>query len=503
MDFSSVLSGFAVAFEPQNLLFCLIGVTVGMLIGVLPGLGPAATIAILLPITYSLEPTAAVIMLAGIFYGAQYGGTITSVLLRMPGEASTVVTALDGHALARRGEAGPALGVAAIASFIGGTASILLLTFIAPALAGVALAFGPAEYTVLALIGIFLVGTLGSGSLWKSAAAAALGLLIATVGLDPLLGTPRFTFGTDQLADGIDFTIVAMGLFGVGEILYNLEHRDRPQPRVPAFGRAIPGRMHWLRSRMAILRGSVTGFVLGILPGGGATMSSLVSYAVEKRVAKDPSRFGKGAIEGVAGPESANNAAATSSFIPLLTLGIPANATMAVLFGALMLQGITPGPGLMNDHPDVFWGVVNSMYVGNLLLLALSIPLIGVFVRMLKVRPGVLAPLTVVITMLGVYSIRNNAFDMLLVVGLGLLGYGMRKLGFEPGPFVLAFVLGSLLEASFRRSMRLFGGDVTEFVQRPVSGVLVAVLVLTVVVVPLLRGVRARQSAAAARVTAE
>jgi putative tricarboxylic transport membrane protein len=499
MDFSSVLSGFAVAFEPQNLLFCLIGVTVGMLIGVLPGLGPAATIAILLPITYSLEPTAAVIMLAGIFYGAQYGGTITSVLLRMPGEASTVVTALDGHALARKGEAGPALGVAAIASFIGGTASILLLTFIAPALAGAALAFGPAEYTVLALIGIFLVGTLGSGSLVKSAAAAALGLLIATVGLDPLLGTPRFTFGTDQLADGIDFTIVAMGLFGVGEILYNLEHRDRPQPAVPAFGRAIPSRLHWLRSRMAILRGSVTGFVLGILPGGGATMSSLVSYAVEKRVAKDPSRFGKGAIEGVAGPESANNAAATSSFIPLLTLGIPANATMAVLFGALMLQGITPGPNLMNEHPDVFWGVVNSMYVGNLLLLALSIPLIGVFVRMLKVRPGVLGPLTVVITMLGVYSIRNNAFDMLLVIGLGLLGYGMRKLGFEPGPFVLAFVLGSLLEASFRRSMRIFGGDVTEFVQRPVSGTLVAILVLTAVIIPVLRGVRARQSAAAER----
>ena len=503
MDFSSVLSGFAVAFEPQNLLFCLIGVTVGMLIGVLPGLGPAATIAILLPITYTLEPTAAVIMLAGIFYGAQYGGTITSVLLRMPGEASTVVTALDGHALARKGEAGPALGVAAIASFIGGTASILLLTFVAPALAGVALAFGPAEYTVLALIGIFLVGTLGSGSLVKSAAAAALGLLIATVGLDPMLGTPRFTFGTDQLSDGIDFTIIAMGLFGVGEILYNLEHRDRPQAAVPAFGRAIPSRLHWLRSRMAILRGSVTGFALGILPGGGATMSSMVSYAVEKRVAKDPSRFGKGAIEGVAGPESANNAAATSSFIPLLTLGIPANATMAVLFGALMLQGITPGPGLMNEHPDVFWGVVNSMYVGNLLLLALSIPLIGVFVRMLKVRPGILAPITVVITMLGVYSIRNNAFDMLLVIGLGLLGYGMRKLGFEPGPFVLAFVLGSLLEASFRRSMRLFGGDVTEFVQRPVSGTLVAFLVLAVVIVPLLRGVRARQAAAAERAAVE
>lgn len=497
MDFSPVIDGFAVAFEWQNLLFCLLGVTVGMLIGVLPGLGPAATIAILLPVTYNLEPTAAVIMLAGIFYGAQYGGTVTSVLLRLPGEASTVVTAIDGHALARNGQAGQALGVAAIASFIGGTASIVLLTFIAPALAGVALAFGPAEYTVLALIGIFLVGTLGNGSLVKSAAAAAAGLLLATVGLDPLLGTPRFTFGTDQLADGIDFVIVAMGLFGVGEILYNLEHRSRPQAPVPAFGRALPDRLQWLRSRLAILRGSVVGFVLGILPGGGATMASLVAYAVEKRSAKDPSRFGKGAIEGVAGPESANNAAATSSFIPLLTLGIPANATMAVLFGALMLQGIAPGPGLMTEHPDVFWGVVNSMYVGNLLLLILSIPLIGVFVRMLKVRPGILAPVTIVITMLGVYSIRNNSFDMLLAVALGLVGYGMRKLGFEPGPFVLAFVLGSLLEGSFRRSMRIFGGDVTEFVQRPVSGTLVGILVLTVVVVPVLRSVRARQTAAA------
>ncbi|SDD76070.1 tripartite tricarboxylate transporter permease [Glycomyces harbinensis] len=493
MDLSPVLTGFSVAFEPENLLFCLLGVTIGMLIGVLPGLGPAATIAILLPITYNLEPAAAVIMLAGIFYGAQYGGTITSVLLKLPGEASTVVTAIDGHALAKRGEAGSALGVAALASFIGGTASILLLSFIAPALAGVALAFGPAEYTVLALIGIFLVGTLGSGSLVKSAAAAAAGLLLATVGLDPLLGTPRFTFGTDQLADGIDFVIVAMGLFGIGEILYNLEHRDRPQSAVPAFGRAIPSRAQWLRSRLAILRGSAVGFVLGILPGGGATMSSLVAYAVEKRSAKDPSRFGKGAIEGVAGPESANNAAATSSFIPLLTLGIPANATMAVLFGALMLQGITPGPALMTEHPDVFWGVVNSMYLGNLLLLALSIPLIGVFVRMLKIRPGVLAPITIVITMLGVYSIRNNAFDMLLAVALGLVGYAMRKLGFEPGPFVLAFVLGSLLEGSFRRSMRIFGGDVTEFVQRPLSATLVGVLVLTVVVIPVLRAVRARQ----------
>ncbi|MEU5882392.1 tripartite tricarboxylate transporter permease [Spirillospora sp. NPDC047279] len=495
MDLDPVISGFGVVFEPQNLLYCLLGVTLGMLIGVLPGLGPAATIAILLPITYDIEPASAIIMLAGIFYGAQYGGTITSVLLRLPGEASTAVTVIDGHRLARQGKAGPALGIAAISSFIGGTASIVLLTLVAPVVAEFALKFGPPEYTVLALTGIFMVATLGSGTLVKSVAAAAAGLLLATVGLDPLLGTPRFTFGSDQLADGIDFVIVAMGLFGVGEILYNLEHRHRAQGGVLPFGRAVPGRPEWIASRWAILRGSVVGFVLGVLPGGGATMSSLVAYAVEKRSAKDPSRFGKGAIEGVAGPESANNAAATSSFIPLLTLGLPANATMAILYGALLLQGIAPGPALINDHPDVFWGVVNSMYLGNVLLLLLSIPLIGLFVRVLRVRPGILAPLTVLVTMIGVYSLRNNAFDMFLVIGLGLLGYGMKKLGFEPGPFVLAFVLGKLLESSFRRSMRVFDGDVLGFFQRPLSASLFAAFLVIVVAVPALRVVRDRQAA--------
>jgi putative tricarboxylic transport membrane protein len=494
MDFGPVLSGFGVVFEPQNLLYCLIGVTLGMLVGVLPGLGPAATIAILLPITYNIEPAPAVIMLAGIFYGAQYGGTITSVLLRLPGEASTVVTVLDGNAMARQGRAGPALGIAAIGSFIGGTASIILLTLIAPLVADAALEFGPAEYTILAIIGLFLVATLGNGTLIKSVAAAGMGLLLATVGLDPLVGTPRFTFGSEQVHDGIDFVIVAMGLFGLAEIFYSLEHRHRPQSAVPRFGRALPSWFDWLTSRMAILRGAVVGFVLGVLPGGGATMSSLVAYAVEKRSAKDPSRFGQGAIEGVAGPETANNAAATSSFIPLLTLGIPANATMAVLFGALLLQGIPPGPQLIVDHPDVFWGVVNSMYLGNVILLLLSIPLIGVFVRLLRVRTAILAPLTVLVTMIGVYSIRNNVFDMFLAIALGLLGYAMKKLGFEPGPFVLAFILGELLEASFRRSMRLFDGDLTGFIQRPVSAALCAILLLAILVVPLLRTIRRRQT---------
>ncbi|GLZ34724.1 hypothetical protein Lesp02_69110 [Lentzea sp. NBRC 105346] len=483
-------SGFAVVFEPQNLLYCLLGVTLGMLVGVLPGLGPAATIAILLPITYDLEPAPAIILLAGIFYGAQYGGTITSVLLRLPGEASTVVTVLDGHELARQGRAGSALGIAAVGSFIGGTASIVVLSLVAPFVADFALKFGPPEYAVLGVIGIFLVATLGNGSLVKGIAAAAAGLLLATVGSDPMVGAPRFVFGSDQLADGIDFVIVAMGVFGVGEILYNLEHRHRESARVPSFGRAWPTWVEWLQSKWAVLRGAVVGFLLGVLPGGGATMSSLVAYAVEKRSAADPSRFGRGAIEGVAGPETANNAAATSSFIPLLVLGLPANATMAVLFGALTLQGVPPGPSLIDDHPDVFWGVIDSMYIGNVFLLLFSVPLIGIFVRLLRVRPGILAPLTMLVTMIGVYSIRNNVFDLFLVLGLGVIGYGMKKLGFEPGPFVLAFVLGDILESAFRRSMRMFGGDLTGFLHRPIAASLLVFLVGSVVVVSVFRRYR-------------
>ena len=489
--FASALSGFETVFEPTNLLLCLVGVTVGMLIGVLPGLGPAATIAILLPATYGLEPASAIILLAGIFYGAQYGGTVTSVLLNLPGEASSVVTAFDGHQMAKQGRAGSALGIAAVGSFIGGTIAIVGLSLIAPVVAGFALDFGPPEYAVLAVLGILLVSTLGSGSAVKAILAAAVGLLLATVGTDPVQGQDRFTFGTDQLADGIDFVVIAMGVFGIGELLYSLEGMRRATVTdPPEVGKAYPSRDDLRASRAPIARGSVIGFVLGILPGGGATMSSLVAYSVEKRVAKEPERFGKGAVEGVASPETANNAAATSSFIPLLTLGIPANGTMAVMFGALLLQGITPGPQLITDHPDVFWGVIDSMYIGNLLLLAMSIPLIGLFVRVLTVRPSILAPLTVLITLLGVYSIRNSVFDMQLVIALGALGYLMKKLGLEPGPLVLAFVLGGLLEKSFRQSMRIFDGDLTEFVQRPISGSLLAALFLLVIVVPITTAIR-------------
>ncbi|ASR34763.1 transporter [Prauserella marina] len=481
MDFfSPVLAGFGVVFQSENLLYCLLGVTLGMLVGVLPGLGPAATIAILLPVTYNIEPTSAIIMLAGIFYGAQYGGTITSVLLRLPGEASSVVTAIDGHEMAKQGRAGAALGIAAIGSFIGGTISIVVLTFVAPLVAGFALDFGPAEYTMLALLGILLVTTLGTGSVAKSLLMAALGLLLATIGQDPLLGTARFTFGSDGLLDGIDFVIVAMGLFGVGEILYNLESLRHKAPPPAPVGSVYPSRKDLRESRGAISRGSVVGFLLGILPGGGATMSSMVAYAVERRTTKKPERFGKGAIEGVAGPETANNAAATSSFIPLLSLGIPANATMAIMFGALLLQGITPGPLLVDEEPELFWGVVNSMYIGNLLLLAMSLPLIGLFVRILRVRPAILAPLTILITMIGVYTVRMNVFDMFLVIGLGVLGYLMKKTGFEPGPLVLAFVLGGILESAFRRSMRTFDGELSGFLTQPIAASLLGLIVLLI-----------------------
>lgn len=491
MDFfSPVIAGFGVVFQPENLFYCLLGVTLGMLVGVLPGLGPAATIAILLPVTYNIEPTAAIIMLAGIFYGAQYGGTITSVLLRLPGEASSVVTAIDGHEMARQGRAGSALGIAAIGSFIGGTVAVLALTFVAPLVAGFALDFGPAEYTALALLGILLVSTLGTGSTTKSILMATLGLLLATIGQDPLAGTSRLTFGSDQLLDGIDFVIVAMGLFGVGEILYSLESlrgKSVPPPRV---GSVYPSRKDISESKGAITRGSLVGFILGILPGGGATMSSMVAYAVEKKAAKHPEKFGKGAIQGVAGPETANNAAATSSFIPLLTLGIPANATMAIMFGALLLQGITPGPLLVQEKPDLFWGVVNSMYIGNVLLLAMSLPLIGIFVKILRIRAAILAPLTILITMIGVYTVRMNVFDMFLMVGLGIVGYLMKKVGFEPGPLVLAFVLGSLLESSFRRSMRLFDGQLTGFFGQPIAATLLVAILLIITVPPLTRLLR-------------
>ena len=494
MDFlDPVLSGFEVVFTPANLLYVLAGVLIGMVIGVLPGLGPVATIALLLPITYEIPAESAIILLAGIYYGAMYGGTITSVLLRLPGEAATVVTTIDGYQMARQGRAGPALGIAAIGSFIGGTVSIIGLTLVAPLLADFSLRFGPPEYAVLAAMGILLVATLGTVSTAKSLIAAAFGLLLAAMGPDPLMAEPRFTFHSTSLADGVDFVALAMGLFGLGEILYHLEHRARARLPRPHVANVWPSRRDWRRSRGSIARGSVI-FFIGLLPGGGGVLASMAAYAVEKRQSKHPERFGRGAIEGVAAPETANNAAATSTFIPLLTLGIPTNPVMALIFGALLLQGIPPGPRLISENPEVFWGVVDSMYIGNIFLLILSLPLVGVFVQLVKVRDSILAPIIVMITMLGVYTVNNSTFDMMVVIFFGILGYLMKKTGFEPGPLVLAFVLGSILETAFRQSMRMFDGDLIGFVTRPISGTLFLGSMLALALPLGLRAIRARMA---------
>lgn len=495
MDINDFLNGFVIVAEPTNLLYCFIGVVIGMLIGVLPGLGPGATIAILLPLTYGIEPVTAIIMLAGIFYGAQYGGTITSVLLRLPGEASSVVTVFDGFALAKQGKAGTALGIAAIGSFVGATVSIFGLTLLAPLVASFALDFGPPEYAALGVLGVLLVATIGNGTKLKAVIAAAIGLLLATVGRDTFTGAERFTFGNLNLADGLDFVPIAMGLFGVGEILYNLEERHGKVHTPAPVNRVWPSVADLKQSSGAMGRGSLIGFVLGVLPGGGAVLSSLVAYAAEKRRAKEPERFGRGAVEGVAAPETANNAAATSSFIPLLTLGIPANATMALMFGALLIQGIQPGPQLVTEHPDLFWGVINSMYVGNILLLIMALPMVGVFVRILRVRPAILAPVTALITLLGAYTVNNQVFDVFLVVIFGIIGYLMKKFGFEPGPLVLAFVLGTMIESSGRQSLLIFGGDPTGFLTRPISGTILALVLVAVLFPVLVSLVRRRRGA--------
>ncbi|MEV6602004.1 tripartite tricarboxylate transporter permease [Actinoplanes sp. NPDC051346] len=491
MDFlDPMLSGFAVVFAPLNLLYVLVGVVIGMVIGVLPGLGPVATIALLLPVTYEIPAESAVILLAGIYYGAMYGGTITSVLLRLPGEAATVVTTIDGYQMARQGRAGSALGISAVGSFIGATFSIVAMTLVAPLLARFSLGFGPPEYAVLAALGIVLVASLGTSSTAKSLVAAAFGLLLATMGPDPLVATPRFTFGSVQLADGVDFVALAMGLFGLGEVLYHLERRARGRSRRVPVANAWPSRQDWRASRGAIGRGSVVGFLIGLLPGGGGVLASMAAYALEKRRSRHPERFGRGAIEGVAAPEAANNAAATSTFVPLLTLGIPTNPVMALIFGALLLQGIPPGPRLITDNPEVFWGVVDSMYVGNIFLLILSVPLVGLFVRLVSVRETVLAPIVVMIIMLGVYTVNNSTFDMLVVIVFGVIGYLMKKTGFEPGPLVLAFVLGSILETAFRQSMRIFDGNVAGFLGRPIAGPLLVAGALVLVAPALLRAAR-------------
>ena len=494
MDLLSNLAlGFATAGSLENLFFCLVGVILGTLIGVLPGIGATATIAMLLPITFQLEPVSSLIMLAGIYYGAQYGGSTTAILINMPGESSSAVTAIDGYQMARNGKAGTALAVAALGSFFAGTVATLLVAIFAPPLTVIALKFGAAEYFSLMLLGLVSAIALAHGSILKALAMVVLGLLLGLVGTDIYSGTPRFTFGITEYADGLNFVALAVGVFGIAEILKNLEGDQDRSVLSTKLGALWPSREDLKLMVAPMIRGTVLGSALGILPGGGAILASFASYTVEKRLSKTPEKFGKGAIEGVAGPESANNAGAQTSFIPLLTLGIPANPVMALMVGAMIIQGIVPGPNVAAEQPALFWGIIASMWIGNLMLIVLNLPLIGVWVKLLKVPYHVLFPIIMAFCSIGVYSVNSNVYDLYAVAGFGLMGYLMIKLRCEPAPLLLGFVLGPMLEENLRRAMILGRGDPMTFLTRPISLtlLLMTVAVLAIVLMPQVRNKRA------------
>ncbi len=493
-ELQSLLQGFSLAVTPTNLLFGFIGAVLGTAVGVLPGLGPAATISLLLPLSYALgSPLTSIIMMAGIYYGAMYGGSTTSILLNMPGEAASVVTCLDGYQMAKKGRAGPALGMAAIGSFIAGTVGIIGLSFIAPPLSRFALQFGPAEYFSLTVLGLMMAAYLSGRSIVKGLLMVIFGLLLATVGLDPISGKERYTFGTMILMDGLDFLTLAMGVFGIGEILINLEEKLRNELVTTRITNIWPTLADWARCKLSVLRGSFVGFFVGLLPGGGAVIASLVAYAVEKKASASPEQFGQGVIEGVAAPEAANNAAASASFIPMLTLGIPGNPAIAMIYAALLIQGVQPGPFLIQEHPAVFWGVIASMYIGNVILLVLNLPMVGLWVQMLRVPYAILAPTVVLICSVGVYSIKNNVIDVLMMLIFGVLGYILRKLDFELGPLLLAFVLGGILEKSLSQALLIANGNVAVFVTRPISATLLGIVALMAVLPPLVSLVRGRR----------
>ncbi len=487
--------GLAVSLVPANLFACFVGVLVGTLIGVLPGIGPVATMSLLLPITYALSPTASIIMLAGIYYGAMYGGSTTSILANIPGESTSVVTCLDGYQMARQGRAGAALGIAAFGSFIAGTLSVLGITLLAPPLARAALAFGPPEIFAVLLLGFTLVTQLAGGSRLKTAAMALLGMLLGTVGIDPISGIARFTFGSVTLNDGVGLVPMIMGLFGVSEVLLNVERRVRHEVYGARITRLWPSRDDWRASATPIARGSVLGFVLGILPGMGAIIPTFISYALERRVARRPERFGHGAIEGVAGPEAANNAAAGGALIPLLTLGVAPNVPMAILLGAFLIHGIQPGPLMLTEHPALFWGVVASMYVGNVMLLVLNLPLIGLWVQLLRVPYGLLFPLILLFCVIGVWSEAGNSHDLVVLLVFGVLGYLMKKLGFEAAPLVLAFVLGRMAEEALRQSLLLSRGSLAILVNRPLASVILGLAVAAAILPVAVPWLRARPRA--------
>jgi putative tricarboxylic transport membrane protein len=483
-----ILLGFSVVFQPSNLLGCFIGVIIGQIVGILPGLGPVGALSLLLPVTFYIDPTTAIIMLAGIYYGAQYGGTITSVLFNIPGESSTVITCIDGYQMAKNGRAGPALAMAAFGSFIAGTLGIFGLILISRPLSNFGLRFGAPEYFALVLMGIMLSIYLASGSILKALISALLGLWASCIGVEVLSSTPRFTFGSATLMDGLGIVPICMGLFGIAEVLMNMEQGIEQRGSLMKVGKLMPTLADWRESIGAILRGTGLGFFLGILPGGGAIMASFLSYSIEKKVSKHPEKFGKGAIAGVAGPESANNAGAQGNFIPLLTMGIPTNVVMALLLGALLIHGVRPGPFLMSQNPKLFWGIVSSMYIGNVMLLIMNIPLIAVWVRILKVPYYILFPLILLFCVIGAYSINTNVVDVYLMILFGALGYVARKTNFEPAPFVLAYVLGPLLEENFLMSLTESRGGIGIFVRSPIAigFLLVSVFLVVTTIFPTL-----------------
>jgi len=486
--------GFQLAFQPINFLFCFIGVFIGTLVGVLPGLGPVAAMSLLLPVTFNVSPVGAIIMLSGIYYGSMYGGSTTSILVNIPGEAASVITCLDGYQMARQGRAGPAIGMAAFGSFIAGTLSIIGLMFLAPFLASMALKFGPPEYFAIMILGLTILTFLSSGPMWKALLLASFGLFLSMIGMDNVSGIARLSFNIEEIIDGIGLVPVVMGLFGISEVLINVETSMERSIFAAKIKNLLPNLQDWKASLGPIVRGTILGFCLGILPGAGAVISSFASYAVEKKISKYPEKFGTGLIEGVAGPESANNAASGGAFIPLLSLGIPSNPVTAILLGALIIHGIQPGPVLINEHPDIFWGTVASMYLGNIMLLVLNIPLIGLWVKILKIPYPVLFPLILLFCLIGVYSINNNIADVFIMNIFGVIGYFFRKFRYEPAPLVLALVLGPMMENSLRQSLLMSGGSLFIFFNRPISSVIM-ITAFFLLVIPLMPWFRKKRPA--------
>jgi len=477
---NQLLFGFSVALQPMNLIYCFFGVLVGTLIGVLPGVGPAAALSLLLPVTFHVPPVSTIILLAGITYGAMYGGSTTSILVNIPGEAASVVTCLDGYQMARNGRAGPALGIAAFASFIAGTITVFILVFLAPTLANAALKFGPPEYFALMVLGLSIMVYLARGSIINALIIVCFGLILGTIGLDPMVGVPRFVYRINTLMDGVGLVQVVIGLFGVSEVLINVERTFKQEIFKTKVKGLLPNRQDWRQSIGPIGRGSMLGFFLGIIPGMSVVIPTFVSYVIEKKLSKHPEKFGSGAIEGVAGPEAANNAASTGTLVPMLSLGIPTGASTALLLGALMIHGIRPGPLLIQDAPEIFWGVVASLYVGNIMLLVLNLPLIGLWVKILKIPYHFLFSLILLLCIVGSYITNNNPYDVIIMVTFGLVGYLMKKFDYEAAPLVLALVLGPMMETALRRSLVISDGGFAIFFTRPISAsfLIVALLVL-------------------------